>query len=380
MRLMRRRGSNVSLGLFVLIIVVGAALGACTSGDGDGTGVYEGLLQLVPDSEGTRSEVMMFDIERLRTDRGVAPPADPTDAQQVADYLIALADRDGTPINFLGSMMGIDWQVGGRSQLAAFGFGFDVVDQTVEAGVPPERYFAVRGPVDVERTARLLEACDGCSADDVRLYREHTVYRWGRDWQQALNRRFDPPFFDGLGRGGRVAIGDGYALRTNWTQGIHQMIDAVRGVGPLAGREDFRLAARALDQLGTYNAYLTDLTQGIGTEVPETLGVAEAWSPDPGAPVLEPYAALALGQAIDDEGVYLGVVLVHETEEDATANVALLERRMRETESALTGRPWTEAIGPVIDIGLSGRVLTARVRTLVWIQFLFAGDPLLLHE
>jgi len=44
---------------------------------------------------------------------------------------------------------------------------------------------------------------------------------------------------------------------------------------------------------------------------------------------LKPYEAFATSIARDEEGFFMGLVLVHPTEEEARANVQLLRERLR---------------------------------------------------
>ena len=45
-----------------------------------------------------------------------------------------------------------------------------------------------------------------------------------------------------------------------------------------------------------------------------------------GSPLLEPYRAFATGIGVDDQGYFLGIVLMHADAETALENVQLLER------------------------------------------------------
>ncbi len=87
------------------------------------------------------------------------------------------------------------------------------------------------------------------------------------------------------------------------------------------------------------------------------------------------YVLVCLGQEI----VQADIVLIHDSAEDAGANVGLLRRRIAETDSVIAGAPWSEQI-QLVDIETDGHALVATIDGLTLWQFYNDGDPLLLHE
>jgi hypothetical protein len=177
------------------------------------------------------------------------------------------------------------------------------------------------------------------------------------------------------------------------TAQIEQMIGAWQGGDSLGKVEDYRLAARGLDALGTFNAYLTDRTQSPERVVEALLG-ADAGSeararieaiarPPTGAPVLEPYVLVGAGVGLDRDGEpFTGLVLVHTSEQAARDNARILPRRVKETRSVLRAdRDWLSEKGSV-EVRVEGRVLLVTLKrpNVYGAQFLHTGDPLLLHR
>ena len=100
---------------------------------------------------------------------------------------------------------------------------------------------------------------------------------------------------------------------------------------------------------------------------------------------MKPYEAFATSIAQDEEGFFMGLVLVHPTEE-AEANVQLLRERLRSCWSLYSRYPWREVFDlDRLAITLEGCVLLARVHFIdrthgAWIRWVLRRDPLLLHE
>ena len=399
-----KRWTVFGAGFFVAATVVAAVLILLPrDGDTGNPGHFEGLLRAIPDTPETRQSIVMSDIERLRTDLQVLPPSDPGDGEQVEGYLRGLfgaSEQTPPPLGwpefwprFWAAFYGIGLEYSSRvlHDFASFGMGIDLVDQTAEACSPPEVYYVARGRFDDISIAHLLEECRGCpSPPEIEDHRGITFFSWGNDYEIDLGNRLVAPF-DQLGRGGRIAAVDSMVFRSNWTAGMRRMIDVSQGQrSSLADNEDFRLAAAALDTLGTYNAFISDDTQRRTDDlsaIAETLlatGILNeakiAWDPPSGAPVLPRYAVVGLGEGFDQDGQYLGVVLIHDSNDAAQQSASLLERRVEETSSLWTGEHWSDLIDGV-ETEVHGRVLVAKLRTSrLSIGFHYQRDPLLLHD
>ena len=329
------------------------------------TGVYVTLLGLIPDTPATRHEVTISNYARLRDSFGIAPPADPADRAQREAYftqLVATHARGFFP-TFL-SELGAE---GVQTNLAAY-LGYRRVDQDVSAGAPPSMFTAIRGSFDPDAAAAALAACAECPPPQTAQYDGVTYYSWGDDFAVDLQSALKPPAFDRLGRGGRIAVTIEYVLRTLWTEGMTQMIGAAHGGPSLGVDADFRLTAQGLEDLQTYGAYITDQTQ-----------TAEGAGP-PG-PLLRPYSLIAVGVGRDANGEsFTGVALVHASEQAAQENVGLVQRRIAETSSAATGRPWASLFSAV-EVHADGRLLAITLHgSTIGADFLLRRDPLFAHE
>lgn len=359
--------------------------------------VYVDLLTLIPDTPDTRQWVVISNIDYLRQKYDSA--STPT-SEIVSDWLVVSDWMTNIPSDLSGSggffdILGYPGTFAARthSNLVIFaGFGYHQIDQAITAGQAPNIYNVVRGDFDPRLAARLFRSCGECPfVAEVEDYRGVTFFSWAEDRRQHLNLRLAPPAFDSLGRGGRILVQEEYVFRTLWTQGLRDMIDASLGHQSLVDDEDFQLAAIAMADLGAYHVFISDQTQskgiskGMWDEIADSSwddqeSARKAWDPPSGVPVLRPYSVLGLGHGLDESGEqWLGIVLVHDSPQAARANVDLLTRRIAETSSLITSRPWASQIR-VINIEIDGRVLLATVKGLRNILFWLQGDPLLLHE
>lgn len=323
---------------------------------------FERLLTLVPDTPATRSSVVMWDLERLRSH-------EPLTRSAVDEFLATpLASSFPTP--------------------EEFGLGVDLLDHVMEAGYVPDQYFAVSGRYDDALIDRLLRDCASCPRPpEISQHGGETIFAWGADFELDVDSSFAAPAFDRLGRGGRLAVIDGVVFRTNWTDGIRELIDTSQGSDSLSMDDDFLLAVRRLDDLGTYTARISSDTQRRTDDVSEILGSPSseiekrrAWDPPAGEPVLPRYDVVARGHGIDESGPYIGIVLIYGSTGGAEAARPLLLARIRAMRSLLTRQRWTDLIDQA-EVWVDGRAMIAKLRAGKGvIGFLERDDPLLLHE
>ena len=379
-----------------------------------GRSVYVELLDLIPDNSNARASVILIDYVRVRESQGIESIPDLPNSAEVRDSLVDL----------LGFLTGVSlWGYGptflsggnaagiGESAILPYNVGYSIadVDQDIRAGLPPEQYTAARGRFDPQRTEQAIQRCGDCPASATGEYRG-VSYARGEDFADIdFDLRNAAPAFDSLGRGGRLAVLDRYVLRTLWTQGLEDMVDASRGGRSLATNPDFRAAAAALEELGNYTVWLSTRTQSVDhlrdayldPHLGTGLDVAEfASPPGPGVVVLQPYAVLGLGVGADGDGPFLTVVLVHDTEAQAMDNVGLLlPRRVAEEDSLFFSRrflvsndprapvrhgpAWSELIER-IDARAEGRLLIAKLRVTLRVpsadRFFVQLGPLRLHS
>jgi hypothetical protein len=220
-------------------------------------GVFEQLLALVPDTPDTRSSVKLNDLAAHRQQAGL-PPLSEAVEESAGEYFanhsppVTPEEQESptlagwTEVPFISGWSGSGFP-GRRTNL---GFDYRDTEQTILVEVLPALLEVIQGRYDPEATARALSECDECVPHQVREHSGVTFYSWGEDFQGSLNLRLQPPAFDGLGRGGRIAVRDCLVFRTVETPGIHALIDTSLGQHPsLADVPEFRLLARHLDQL-----------------------------------------------------------------------------------------------------------------------------------
>lgn len=269
------------------------------------------------------------------------------------------------------------------------------------AGATPRQIEVLRGRFDPEAFDCALSTCLGeCTPPDLQdKYQGVTFYSWGEDYEADLTNIFGAPALDQLGRGGRIAIQGRYVFRTLGTGEMTSTIDASqRNRSSLADREDYRLLAQGLSELGAYAVFLTDQSQGF-EEVLQALceGLGKTFGErdcvrigdqlQEREPMLRRYQMLATGVGKDKEGAYTALVLVHADEASARDNAVLLRSRIAEGNSLrFHGLSWADFFDTSrVEVFIEDRVLLAKLRPTegrrpVWIEWLFQQDPLLLHE
>ncbi len=137
------------------------------------------------------------------------------------------------------------------------GFGFGDVDQSILVGDPPYILEAVTGRLDLELTESSLAPCIECPEAEIYEHLGIEFYSWGEDFETDLDKKLQPPAFDQLGRGGRIAVLDSIVFRTLRTAGMRALIDTYHGHGDsLADDPALALAAGELQSLGVYSAIL----------------------------------------------------------------------------------------------------------------------------
>lgn len=237
----------------------------------------------------------------------------------------------------------------------------------------------------------MLSACSECPLPLLAEHQGISYYRWGEDSDQDLTRRFAPPAFDYLGRGGPLAVMEDYVFRTAEISEMQALIDSSLDIMPsLADAQEYALLAEGITELNLYSVFLSDQTQQgvrgmLPAEVPEEQiqALEEKLKDSPLLTLLlRPYTALALGNGRDDSGGFAGVVLVHSDDEAANENASLLSRRLLNVQSLRMHVPWTELIDAV-EIRAEERLLLAKFYTETpgfGINMYHQRESLLVHE
>jgi hypothetical protein len=185
-----------------------------------------------------------------------------------------------------------------------------------------------------------------------------TLYSWGSDFQQDLRNRLEPPVFDALGRGGHYVLSDAHVLRTLWSEGALEMIDAWQDDAPsLADDAAWRSAAQQIEALGAFSATFSR-DDGIAAELQalkERSGVTYGVEPE----ALTPPAVDALANGRDEAGApYTALVRVYRTEVEARAAEPALTKLFSDPAFGEDTRRGKTAVDSRVD----GTVLTLILR------------------
>ena len=384
---------SFSLALWLVLLVAGVGCG------GEPT-VYEELLGIIPDTEETRSFVLINDYALAREQFDISLPGPEVGVRAVVAYVYYVYGRGAVEYPRLGlasfiSGYGPYAKITNPMFRQHFAFDARNVGQSVLAGEPPREFEVVRGSFAPKVTEETLKACAGCQAPLRGEHRSVSFYSWGGDLEGSQEMAFALPAFDQDGRGGRIVVQDEYVFRTTVTSDLEALIDASLGQRrSLADVEEFRLLAKGASELSAYSVLFSDQTQGA-IETVQALAIGslteEDWNTINRAfeqsLLLRPYQAFATGvgresieQPLSEQ--YMVLVLVHADGASAEENTGLLRQRILETTSLLTGQPRTELVSRM-EIRAEGRVLLAKLYGGIvaqWFDWVRYRDPLLVHE
>jgi len=340
-------------------------------------GQFLHMLSLVPDTPDTRHDVRIDDYERVRNTLHITPSVD--------DELYYLNSGDfRLPLGSMlsrGFLTGVDaYAFQSPIKRNNVGFGPLDVDMDLTSGTPAYTFEIVKGRYDPQRTAEAL-ANQPVMAREIyatQLYKNVIIHSWA-EVPYRVENRLAAPVFDRNARALPIAVADGYVFRYNAVEGVKAMIDlrggekAVVGgmvIHSLASAPEYGLLANMSERLGAFSIYLSDR------------GKTPSDYPGKGfehTPLLRHYTTMAIGTGTDEEGLYVTVILAHETVDSASQNVELLRRRINETSSLRTGEPWRHTV-EVLDIHAEGTLLVARLRGVEADAILHFNEPFLLEE
>jgi hypothetical protein len=295
------------------------------------------MLGAVPDTLDTASYVAYADFEAYWDGQASGPPPRGATQDEFDDWFTALGGfelgADDAPL-IGGSRFAWDGLQEIEAYRSEIGLDPATVRQSLETGAPPQTYNVLRGDFSADEIDASVQADANFSDLLVEETRGDVTYHsWGEDF--AIDGQRISPVHT-LGRGGRLGLHDDLLFWCFWTEGMTGMIDAATDeADSLADRQDFMLMTKEIDRVGAYSAQLavtTDLT------------IADAQ--------LEPIVAAASASGMDDDGVFLLLVLVHADEASAQQNLTQLE-------TAFAGEP--ERVTSVTADG-RGVLVTALLR------------------
>ena len=381
-----------------VVLLLAAAFAACGGGhsatdDASGLppeGPFSALMNLIPLNEESRAYVSFNDYILAREANDIQAPAEDANDEDLGEYLRALS---ATGLS-IGPWISGFTQYGIRQLEHRAYLSLDIGDleQSVLAGEPPFILEAASGRFDPEATESSLSRCTECEEPEIHEHSGIKFYSWGEDLEWDSEKRFQPPAFDYLGRGGRIAVLDSHVFRTLETAGMRSLVDTYRNnKDSLADDPDLVLAAGALRNLGVYSAILFGDVERFTTnpldsllsaeeqaqleKIRAALGMEAEDAPDE-------FSVLGAGVARDSDGFLTMLVFVYEDVDAANRNVQDLEEMLANGKSIAAGQPWTEYF-PQSEVWSDGRALIARLRTerpRIWLEVVFNNENLLMPK
>jgi hypothetical protein len=375
-----KRAAAASLALF---LALSTACGGADGGNGGST--FAAALRLVPADAARGEDGITVTMTSYRNFYTALDAETPRGSQEWID-IQAHAFRDDriSPATGWGfersalAPLSENWETAGIDPGA-----FELV---VDYGEPPFRVGIALGTFDPQKLVRSVPSCDGCEADlDRSDHSGVAVLAWGDDPLRVdLRRRLAPPFWDNLGRGGAFAAKKSYLVHAVHRRDIEYVLDAAgrrpnklapaSQSGTLGGEPVFAAMAAEMDRLNVINAFLTDVLDG------QRLEFDPNQPPQADGEPLREYVAIGVGQGLDRDGVFAVIIIAHDKDADAKANVDLLKDRFEQATSVTSSRPWRD-IYEVESVFQSGKLVIARVRgqgAVGWLDFYIRQDPLLL--
>lgn len=268
-------------------------------------------------------------------------------------------------------------------------------DQTaIAGGRGREGTDFVVGRYSPELSRRLLAECDCEQPAAITEYGGFEYWTWTDGQVGNLQRRFDAPIFDHLGRGGHLLMTDTGLFRTHDVSQMEQLIDTLNGEAPSLADSPNHIfianvmaANRANDIVFRSGEVLTKekVLGGIGIYM--QLGGAYSQSSESDranallAPLMLPFDFMATGFGWDGERLSEIAVLVNLDEETAVQNATRLADRLVNSNGP-DGLPWSTKYDRV-DISVSGNRMVVVFREgnhPGFVIFNTSGQILFAHE
>lgn len=385
-----------ALALLAVAAIGCSGEGGADNNDHDAGSVWLELLGQFPNTEETRYLVVMNDYARVREQFGIELPGGDVSDDEFVDYLRGLmgvgeatddAHRTGLVPSRLTGLQELPLSPADLRTMV--GFSFLDVDQDAEAIAPDGMYYVLRGrfateEIDaaVRRDPEFGEGLNERSHGGMAYYSQ-PVFR--QDLEIPLQ----------VSAGHHFVADEEYVRWSGPTESpadIERMIDIVAGdQQSLADVEAFQLLAQGLGQLDTFTAAFAAHTDRMSlssvanvlTGIDFTESAFEAAKRElRDEPLMHPFEAFATGSGFDDNGAFLGVVVVHADGATAQENVGRLEERIDAGTSLLRAERWSELIDDT-QITTDGRLLIAKLYTSdvdLWQDIGFSGESLLMYD
>lgn len=381
------------------LILISLPATGCKGVDNDDSNRFYELLKQLPVPLQDPGYLQVVDYALFRKNYNVS--FDTTDDNPIIgeDYLKAMNAPEGNTIGVGSTVVGAGSFITGNGRYMMkvntfkyLGYDASNIDAEIQYIYPPYDVVSAIGHFDPAKTAKALANQDDwpSSARDAYStvnYRDIIIHSWGDGLKPELTRILTPPHIDQLGRAKPLAISKNSLLYASSVDTIKLMIDASQNkTDSLADLQEYVLVARGLSKLETYVGIigrgtlvtneLDEDTRGKFTDsqYQEIMKSQE--------PRLKRFTTFGTGLGKDEKGLYVALVLVHNSSSDAAQNVTLLKQRIETTNSIRADIPRSKIITDM-DINYDGKVLVAKLynkSTSYWASWLINRDLLLYHE
>ncbi|MBN2240330.1 MAG: hypothetical protein JW712_11205 [Dehalococcoidales bacterium] len=330
------------------------------------------ILEFVPDKMADDITIGITNHDWLRQTFHVMKPSANAGSEIVNNYLNQLT-RSGMNLDenishfASGSLIcgfgnDSDYIINNPVRYENIGFGPQNVDIDVTITVNADVIEIALGTFDLDAIDDAVSRMDEPVKPDKSEYNGTVVYDWGNGID--LNRKFSPPLYDHLGRGGILAVRQDCIIHAIEMEYVHDVIDACRGtIRSLADDADWTILAESLVGMGTRNYFLSSVVRSYKTihDLLESVNATET-SQVYGLETLDTYIISGSGTATDILGHYANAAVVFTDENTSQENIRKLENRF-ETGMKAHNTGWPES-AEGYHISSNGRVLEIKLRGL----------------
>ena len=371
--------------LLLLSIIIGLTSSnvSCTSGENSlvtssmSHNRWLNLLNLIPDNDFTQRGVYLQDYALLD--------------EKVSQFS---KDADKQRLIFNLPLFGTDKQAYSDEEWQkTLGFTKKDVTGSIYSFVAPSiEYQAVFGNFNKDTINRAVNTGPGNDIVERVIYRGYEFYSWG------IDREIIPSLVGNVrstGMGYRLGLIDDFVIWVSGTNIMREMIDSYCGyIDSLADREDYQLLADELNNLGTVNAFFSSESRSISyieeiTKLSGVMGseIGQRFEDNlKSVPLLKFFQSFAVGSGIDENGIFLAILLLNESEDRARENGILLQQRLAQVVQLYSGNRWADNITQTI---IQNRQLVTIAKLYgnvysFWDNFALNGiatyEPLLVYE
>jgi hypothetical protein len=206
----------------------------------------------------------------------------------------------------------------------------------------PGNYEVVKGHFDIEAIkASSKQYKEDFQHPQISTRDDFTIYSWGSEYSN-YDYAYMPPVYDIYGRGHILAVQPEVIFGSQQPARIDEMIDAsLDKIPSLVDDPRYQELAEKLEIMGNMSAVMSvdkilkpDNWPGKSTFFEKAAEYA---------PLMGPYTACSSGLGVDDEGLFVSLVLLYDSPNLATHDIDVLKTRLAEgsnSQSAL----WSQEI------------------------------------